>query len=191
MARWWSQPFRPRSLSVIRRHLRSALAECGATDVRLNHAVTFLDARGELGHARASIVLGCDGANSEVRKLIGATLVGSDFTDTWLSTSTCTASGTQLKSWPPLFGSPPQLARAHPEVTRILNRRGLQHIHSEIGLAPRALRDVEEGVASGRFDVPDPLVALSALGEGQLALWELRSARPDVSADEARLTWRK
>ncbi|MFF4358896.1 hypothetical protein [Streptomyces sp. NPDC001604] len=76
-------------------------------------------------------------------------------------------------------------------MTRILNRRGLQHIHSEIGLAPRALRDVEEGVASGRFDVPDPLVALSALGEGQLALWELKSARPDVSADEARLTWRK
>ncbi|MFF3851210.1 TetR/AcrR family transcriptional regulator [Streptomyces sp. NPDC002328] len=78
-----------------------------------------------------------------------------------------------------------RLARTHLEVTQILRHRGLEHIHSEIGLAPRALRDVEEGVASGRFDVPDPLVALSALGGGQLALLELKSARPDVSGDEA------
>ncbi|MFE4962677.1 FAD-dependent monooxygenase [Streptomyces sp. NPDC056660] len=89
----WITPIHQPALD---RHLRSALAECGGADVRLNHTVTrltqdsggvdleFLDARGELGQARASIVLGCDGANSKERKLIEATLVGSDFTDTWL-----------------------------------------------------------------------------------------------------------
>ncbi|MEU6800885.1 bifunctional 3-(3-hydroxy-phenyl)propionate/3-hydroxycinnamic acid hydroxylase [Streptomyces neyagawaensis] len=89
----WITPIHQPALD---RHLRSALAESGTADVRLSHTVTrltqdsggvdleFLDARGALGQARAGIVLGCDGANSKVRQLIGATLVGSDFTDTWI-----------------------------------------------------------------------------------------------------------
>lgn len=78
-----------------------------------------------------------------------------------------------------------RMADTHPELMQILRRRGLGHIHSETGLAPRALRDLELGVATGRFTPLDPTVALSALGGTLLSLVELRFARPDLDGDEA------
>ncbi|MEU8433483.1 TetR/AcrR family transcriptional regulator [Streptomyces sp. NPDC029216] len=78
-----------------------------------------------------------------------------------------------------------RMADSHPELMQILRRRGLGHIHSDNGLARRALRDIEVGTASGRFTVADPTVALSALGGTLLSLVELRFARPDVDGDEA------
>ncbi|NUR39574.1 MAG: TetR/AcrR family transcriptional regulator, partial [Streptomyces sp.] len=62
---------------------------------------------------------------------------------------------------------------------------GLGHIHADNGLARRALRDLEVGIASGRFTALDPVVALTALGGTLLALLELRFARPEVDGDEA------
>ncbi|MCX5372309.1 TetR family transcriptional regulator [Streptomyces sp. NBC_00015] len=78
-----------------------------------------------------------------------------------------------------------QLADARPELMQVLRHRGLGHLHSDTGLAPRALRDLEVGIASGRFTVGDPTVALTALGGSLLALLELRFARPDLDGDEA------
>ncbi|KJY36458.1 TetR family transcriptional regulator [Streptomyces katrae] len=78
-----------------------------------------------------------------------------------------------------------RMAESHPELMQVLRRRGLAHIHSHNGLARRALRDVEVGMASGRFTPVDPTVALSALGGTLLSLVELRFARPDVDGDEA------
>ncbi|MCF3179480.1 TetR/AcrR family transcriptional regulator [Streptomyces sp. NPDC127069] len=78
-----------------------------------------------------------------------------------------------------------RMAESHPELMQVLRRRGLGHIHSHNGLARRALRDVEVGMASGRFTAVDPTVALSALGGTLLSLVELRFARPDVDGDEA------
>lgn len=78
-----------------------------------------------------------------------------------------------------------RMADSHPELMQVLRHRGLAHIHSELGLAPRALRDLEAGAASGRFALTDPTVALSALGGTLLALVELRFARPDLDGDEA------
>ncbi|MEU4270669.1 TetR/AcrR family transcriptional regulator [Streptomyces sp. NPDC026092] len=78
-----------------------------------------------------------------------------------------------------------RMADSHPELMQVLRRRGLSHIHSDNGLARRALRDIEVGTASGRFTVVDPTVALSALGGTLLSLVELRFARPDVDGDEA------
>ncbi|MEU9431155.1 TetR family transcriptional regulator [Streptomyces sp. NPDC048252] len=77
------------------------------------------------------------------------------------------------------------LADARPELMQVLRHRGLGHIHSDTGLAPRAVRDLEVGIASGRFTVGDPTVALTALGGSLLALLELRFARPDLDGDEA------
>ncbi|MFJ9024790.1 TetR/AcrR family transcriptional regulator [Streptomyces sp. NPDC102259] len=77
------------------------------------------------------------------------------------------------------------LADSRPELMQVLRHRGLGHIHSDTGLAPRAVRDLETGIASGRFAVGDPTVALTALGGSLLALLELRFARPDLDADEA------
>ncbi|MFD8722837.1 TetR/AcrR family transcriptional regulator [Streptomyces sp. NPDC059629] len=78
-----------------------------------------------------------------------------------------------------------RMAESHPELMQVLRRRGLGHIHSDNGLARRALRDLQVGIASGRFTTLDPVVALSALGGTLLSLVELRFARPEVDGDEA------
>ncbi|MFF4115792.1 TetR/AcrR family transcriptional regulator [Streptomyces sp. NPDC001714] len=78
-----------------------------------------------------------------------------------------------------------RMADSHPELMQVLRRRGLGHIHSGNGLARRALRDLQVGIASGRFTTLDPVVALTALGGTLLSLVELRFARPEVDGDEA------
>ncbi|OEJ43067.1 TetR family transcriptional regulator [Streptomyces agglomeratus] len=78
-----------------------------------------------------------------------------------------------------------RMVDSHPELMQVLRHRGLGHVHSDTGLAPRALRDLERGVASGRFVAVDPTVALSALGGSLLSLVELRFARPELDADDA------
>ncbi|MFD5543742.1 TetR/AcrR family transcriptional regulator [Streptomyces sp. NPDC127079] len=78
-----------------------------------------------------------------------------------------------------------RMADSHPELMQVVRRRGLGHIHSDNGLARRALRDLQVGIASGRFTTPDPVVALSALGGTLLSLVELRFTRPEVDGDEA------
>ncbi|MFI7501539.1 TetR/AcrR family transcriptional regulator [Streptomyces sp. NPDC049687] len=78
-----------------------------------------------------------------------------------------------------------RLADSKPELMQVLRHRGLSHLHTDSGLAPRAARDLEIGIASGRFVMSDPTVALTALGGSLLALVELRFARPDLDGDEA------
>nr|AGZ94049.1 transcriptional regulator [Streptomyces sp. MMG1612] len=78
-----------------------------------------------------------------------------------------------------------RMADSHPELMQVLRRRGLGHIQSDNGLTRRALRDLQVGMASGRFTTVDPTVALSALGGTLLSLVELRFARPEVDGDEA------
>ncbi|MFJ1973811.1 TetR/AcrR family transcriptional regulator [Streptomyces sp. NPDC087903] len=78
-----------------------------------------------------------------------------------------------------------RMADSHPELVRILRHRGLRHIHSERGVAQRALRDLERGIATGRFADADPLSALSAMGGLLMSLVELRFARPDLDGEEA------
>ncbi|MFF4906376.1 TetR/AcrR family transcriptional regulator [Streptomyces sp. NPDC001260] len=78
-----------------------------------------------------------------------------------------------------------RMADTHPELMQVLRRRGLGYIHTDNGLARRAVRDLEVGMASGRFTAVDPAVALSALGGTLLSLVELRFARPDLDGDEA------
>ncbi|MFE7853791.1 TetR/AcrR family transcriptional regulator [Streptomyces sp. NPDC057403] len=78
-----------------------------------------------------------------------------------------------------------RMADTRPELMQVLRRRGLGYIHSDNGLARRAVRDLEAGMASGRFTAVDPAVALSALGGTLLSLAELRFARPDLDGDEA------
>ncbi|MGW1751743.1 TetR/AcrR family transcriptional regulator [Streptomyces sp. NPDC002092] len=78
-----------------------------------------------------------------------------------------------------------RMADSHPELLQVLRRRGLGHIHTDNGLTRRALRDLQVGMASGRFTDTDPAVALTAVGGTLLSLVELRFARPDVDGDEA------
>ena len=63
---------------------------------------------------------------------------------------------------------------------QILRHRARDHMHSGVGLAPRALRDLERGVAEGRFLAIDPLIGLTALAGSLLALVELRFSHPEL-----------
>ncbi|MGW1798749.1 TetR family transcriptional regulator [Streptomyces sp. NPDC001984] len=78
-----------------------------------------------------------------------------------------------------------RLAESHPEIMRILCHSELGRICAGSGLAPRARRDVEQGSASGRFTVVDPVIALSALNGSLLALLELWFSKPEVDIDQA------
>ncbi|MER5409381.1 TetR/AcrR family transcriptional regulator [Streptomyces sp. NPDC002769] len=78
-----------------------------------------------------------------------------------------------------------RMADSHPEIMRILRDRGLAYIHSDRGLAPRALRDLENGIASGRFTCRNATTALSAVGGTLMSLVALRLARPGLDGDEA------
>nr|WP_322973364.1 TetR/AcrR family transcriptional regulator [Actinacidiphila soli] len=73
-----------------------------------------------------------------------------------------------------------RMAESHPEIMRILCDSELGRICAGHGLAPRAKRDVEQGMASGRFTVVDPVIALTALNGSLLAFLELWFNRPEV-----------
>ena len=67
-----------------------------------------------------------------------------------------------------------RLARTHPQIARILLAQGMSHLDVSTGLLPRALRDVNRGVAAGRFSVADPQLAVMVLAGGMLGLLHLQ-----------------
>ncbi|MFC7503226.1 TetR/AcrR family transcriptional regulator [Nocardioides sp. CPCC 206347] len=79
-----------------------------------------------------------------------------------------------------------RLHRLVPELSRVLLSHGPALISSDRGLAPRALRDIENGVASGRFSVADPQVALMLAAGGVLALGQ--ALHDDPTRDDAATT---
>ncbi|MFF2431664.1 hypothetical protein [Streptomyces mirabilis] len=52
-------------------------------------------------------------------------------------------------------------------------------------MAPRAKRDVEAGMAAGRFTVVDPVIAPTVLNGSLLALLELWCNQPEADSDQA------
>ena len=59
-------------------------------------------------------------------------------------------------------------ARRDPLWGHLLLREGFSPRATSGGLAPRLLRDIEKGVARGRFKVPDPMMTFVAVGGGVL-----------------------
>jgi AcrR family transcriptional regulator len=57
-----------------------------------------------------------------------------------------------------------RLAQADPAFALLMVRLDLSHRLLSTTLGPRATKDVEAGVAAGRFDVPDVEVAVQAMG---------------------------
>ena len=72
-----------------------------------------------------------------------------------------------------------RLGWTHPELAEFLIGAGLDVLDMPVGLAPRALRDIRAGQASGRFTVTHAEVALSAVAGGLLGLLRLHQRRPD------------
>jgi AcrR family transcriptional regulator len=63
-----------------------------------------------------------------------------------------------------------RLGWTHPDLARFIGGAGLSLLEVPRGLAPRALRDIERGQASGRFTGPRPDVALSTVAGGLIGL---------------------
>ena len=82
-----------------------------------------------------------------------------------------------------------RLAVARPETAQVLVRHGMAYIDADEGLAPRALRDIEAGAASGRFRVGEPRIALATTAGALLAVLHVSLVNPggvtDATCDEA------
>ncbi|WP_133694123.1 TetR/AcrR family transcriptional regulator [Mycobacterium sp. BK086] len=72
--------------------------------------------------------------------------------------------------------------RERPQESRILLDNAGALLSSDRGLAPRAMRDINAGIAGGRFHVDDPELALSVAAGALLGLGYLLQARPDRDA---------
>lgn len=81
-----------------------------------------------------------------------------------------------------------RLNRRMPEHVRILLNTGIGELFREqgVGLVAMARHDLAGGIASGRFDVDDPEVALMLVAGGLLGLLQLVASRPDL--DEAEVS---
>jgi AcrR family transcriptional regulator len=71
-----------------------------------------------------------------------------------------------------------RLGWADPHIRGFLTGTGLGALDAPSGLAPRALRDIRAGQASGRFGFPDSDIALSAVAGGLLGLLRLHQRQP-------------
>jgi AcrR family transcriptional regulator len=79
-------------------------------------------------------------------------------------------------------------ARARPELARIMVRHGLEYLDSDRGVAFRARRDIDDGIAAGLFRIKNPWLALASAAGAVLALLQLSLTHPedvdDASCDE-------
>jgi AcrR family transcriptional regulator len=78
-----------------------------------------------------------------------------------------------------------RMFRRRPQESQILLATGMTLLASDKGLAPRALRDIEEATRAGRFSVDDPELALAMAGGAILGLGNLLRNQPDRDDAEA------
>jgi hypothetical protein len=78
-----------------------------------------------------------------------------------------------------------RLGWTHPELATFLTAIGLDLLDSPVGLAPRALRDLQAGQNTGRFAPLDADITLSAVAGGLLGLLRLRQRRPGLVAESS------
>jgi AcrR family transcriptional regulator len=72
-----------------------------------------------------------------------------------------------------------RLFRRRPQESRILLVSGLNLMSSERGLGPRALRDITDAAAAGRFTVDDPELGMAVAAGALLGLGKLLQDEPD------------
>ena len=72
-----------------------------------------------------------------------------------------------------------RLHRRSPELSKVLLSNGLALASSDKGLAPRARRDIEDGVRAGRFSVGDPELAMVIVAGAALVLGQLLHDHPE------------
>jgi AcrR family transcriptional regulator len=75
-----------------------------------------------------------------------------------------------------------RLHRAIPGASQVFLHNAIALLSSDRGLAPRALRDIEEATRTGRFKVKDADLALATAGGAVLALGQLLHDQPERDA---------
>jgi AcrR family transcriptional regulator len=78
-----------------------------------------------------------------------------------------------------------RLGWTHPDLAQFITGAGLGLLDIPRGLAPRALRDIKVGQASGRFTVPHADIALSTVAGGLLGLLRVHQQHPEQIAETA------
>lgn len=72
-----------------------------------------------------------------------------------------------------------RLHRRSPELSKVLLNNGLTLASSGKGLAPRARRDIEDGIRAGRFRIRDPELAMVTVAGAALCLGQLLHDEPE------------
>lgn len=78
-----------------------------------------------------------------------------------------------------------RLHRREPELSKVLLNYGLALTTSDRGLAPRARRDIEDGIHAGRFSVRNPELAMVTVAGAALCLGQLLHDHPERDDAEA------
>ena len=78
-----------------------------------------------------------------------------------------------------------RLHRRSPELSKVLLGNGLALVGADSGLAPRARRDIENGVRAGRFTAQDPELAMVVVAGAAICLGQLLHANPERDDAEA------
>lgn len=73
-----------------------------------------------------------------------------------------------------------RIQRELPELVRVLLHQGTSALLSDRGLRPRALADLQRGIDSGRFPVPDAEMAVMMAGGALLGLVQLLDSDPTL-----------
>ncbi len=84
-----------------------------------------------------------------------------------------------------------RLATTRPAVARVFVLSGPDFLIADRGLAPLALRDIGQGMATGRFTVARPALALALVGGSVLAFLQIRltgDLLTDADADDLAAT---
>ena len=71
-----------------------------------------------------------------------------------------------------------RLCRSRPQISAVLVREGMHYMESDAGVAPRLLRDIRAGVASGRFLKAEPRLARAAVSGAVLATLQMSLTHP-------------
>jgi AcrR family transcriptional regulator len=78
-----------------------------------------------------------------------------------------------------------RLCRDRPQISAVLIRHGMHYMESDRGVAPRLLRDIRAGMASGRFLEADPRLARAAISGAVLATLQMALTNPEHVDDAA------
>jgi len=72
-----------------------------------------------------------------------------------------------------------RLHRLEPELSKVVLNSGLALLSSDVGLAPRARRDLEAAVRAGRFKVQDLDLAMAVIAGATVSLGRLLHDQPE------------